>query len=158
MRRYLAYILFLSIFVICSGCVTLPHPEQMSLEVRDFELPMSVEAGSALVYVVRPEYFGGGVRFEVFLDGQDADSEMGYTRGSQHIYFFVSPGNHQIWSYAENWTAITVEVKEGDIIFLKQTPQVGLIMARNNFTLLDTIEGKYHVKNTSIGTIIKTHK
>ena len=128
-----------------TGCASLPSPDAMKAEVANFQLPKLPEAGKAIVYVVRPSPLGGLVRFNVFLDDQEAQSEMGYTRASQYIYFNVSPGDHKVYSKAENWAETLVSVKAGDVIFIEQELGVGIIMARNTLLKLEEIPGKYHV-------------
>lgn len=141
-----------------TGCASLPSPEAMKAEVAGFQLPKQPEAGKAIVYVVRPSSLGTLVRFNVFLNDQEANSEMGYTRGSQYIYFSVAPGSHKVFSKAENWAEQLVDVKAGDVVFIQQEAQMGVIMARNSLMRLDPVTGTYHVKNTERGTIIKTDK
>lgn len=140
------------------GCASVPSPEAMRAEVAGFTLPKAPEPGKAIVYVVRPSALGTLIRFNVFLNDQEAQSEMGYTRGNQYIYFSVPPGNHKVLSKAENWAEQLLNVKAGDVIFIQQDPQMGIIMARNALLQLDEVTGKYHVKNTTVGTIIKTDK
>lgn len=141
-----------------SGCTTLPTPEAMRAATATYNLPQLPLPGKAIVYVVRPNVLGGFVRFNVFVDNQEATSEMGYTRASQYIYFNLAPGEHKIYSKAENWAETLVSAKAGDIIFIQQEPSTGIIMARNTIFKLDDYEGKYHVKTLAIGTIIKTDK
>ena len=141
-----------------SGCTTLPSPEKMAAELEGYSLPKQNETSDSLIYVVRPSSVGTIVRFNVFLDDKDASSEMGYTRGSQYIYFFAEPGQHTIFSKAENWAEVIVEVKAGETIFLKQDASIGIVMARNNIGIIQDLEGKYYVKNSSLGTIIKERK
>lgn len=43
---------------------------------------------------MRPSSLGGLIRFNAFLNDQEENSEMGYARGSQYIYFSVPPGDH----------------------------------------------------------------
>ena len=141
-----------------SGCATLPSPEQMKAEVADYQLPKKPDADKALVYVVRPSGLGGLIRFNVFLNDQEAGSEMGYTRASEYIHFHVPAGSHRIFSKAENWAEIQVSARAGDIMFIRQDPTLGIIMARNNIVLVEDYEGKYHVKTLKLGTILKTDK
>jgi hypothetical protein len=150
-------ILVLAMFVFF-GCATLPRPEEMKAEVATYQLPKLPEEGKAIVYVVRPSSLGTLIRFNVFIDNQEPESEMGYTRGAQYIYFNLAPGDHQILSKAENWAEANVSAKAGDIIFIQQEPSMGIIMARNSIFKLQDYEGKYHVKHLSLGTIIKTDK
>ena len=140
------------------GCATLPPPAEMKADIQGFELPKLPEAGKAMVYVVRPSSIGGLIRFNVFVDDQEAESEMGWTRGAQYIYFNLLPGDHQILSKAENWAEINVTAKEGDIIFIQQEPSMGIIMARNSLIRAQDYEGRYHVKHLTVGEVIKTDK
>ncbi len=151
------------LFLICTtvffvGCASLPSPDVMKAEVADYKLPKLPEDGKAIVYVVRPSGLGGLIRFNVFVDDEEPDSEMGYTRSSQYIYFNLEPGEHKILSKAENWAETTVSANENDIIFIRQDPAIGIIMARNSLFRLQDYEGKYHVKTLKLGTIIKTDK
>lgn len=143
---------------VLGGCASLPSPEAMRAEVAAYQLPQMPAAGKAMVYVVRPAPMGGLVRFNVFLNDQEEKSEMGYTRSSQYIYFNVPPGDHKIYSKAENWAEIAVSAKAGEVIFIQQELAMGIIMARNNLVKLDEVTGKYHVKTLTLGTIHKTDK
>jgi hypothetical protein len=141
-----------------SGCANLPSPDGMKSEVAKYQLPKTPEPGKAIVYVVRPSGLGGLIRFNVFVDDQEAASEVGYTRSSQYIYFNLSPGEHKILSKAENWAETLVNAQAGDIIFIQQEPTMGLIMARNNIFKIEDYVGKYHVKSLTMGTILKSEK
>ena len=130
----------------------------MRNEVASFTLPKLPEEDKAVVYMVRPSGLGGLVRFNVFVDDQEAQSEMGYTRSSQYIWFNLAPGSRKIHSKAENWAETVVEAKAGDIIFIEQEPGMGIIMARNSLKSIDEVTGKYHVKTLTLGTLIKADK
>jgi hypothetical protein len=154
---------FVTVFVaavvsLLTGCATLPTPEVMRAETANFQLPKLPPDGKAIVYVVRPSGLGGLIRFNVFVGDQEAASEMGFTRGSQYIYFNLTPGDHKIYSKAENWAETQVSVKAGDIVFIEQEPSMGLIMARNAIAKIEDYKGKYHVKMLTVGTITKTDK
>ena len=146
------------VFFVLFGCATLPRPDEMKAAIATYQLPKLPEEGKAIVYVVRPSSLGTVIRFNVFIDNQEPESEMGYTRGTQYIYFNLTPGDHQILSKAENWAETNVSAKVGDIIFIQQEPSMGIIMARNSIFKLQDYEGKYHVKNLTLGTIIKTDR
>ncbi|MDT7836030.1 DUF2846 domain-containing protein [Aquabacterium sp. OR-4] len=156
-RRHVS-ILLLAAAALASGCASLPSPEVMKKEIASFQLPKLPEEGQAIVYVVRPSPLGTLVRFNVFLDDQEASSEMGYTRGSQYIYFNLKPGDHKIYSKAENWAESLVSVKAGEVIFIQQDTTMGVVMARNALQQLEEVTGKYQVKMATVGTILKTDK
>lgn len=149
-------ILLVTMFLV--GCASLPTAQEMRSDVVDYQLPKLPEEGKAIVYVVRPSSLGGLIRFNVFVDDQQPESEMGYTRGNQYIYFTVDPGEHQILSKAENWAETNVTANSGDIIYIHQDPKMGILMARNSLFKLQAYEGKYHVKHLKAGTIIKQDK
>ncbi len=141
-----------------AGCATLPPPEKMKAEVATFQLPKLPPPDTAIVYVVRPSSLGGLVRFNVFLDDEQAASEMGFTRGSQYIHFNVAPGKRRLYSKAETAAEIEIDAKAGDILFIQQEPSIGIIMARNNLMKLEELPGKYHVKTLTLGTVLKMDK
>ncbi len=143
---------------VVTGCASLPSPEVMKAETATYQLPKLPEQGKAIVYIVRPSSVGGLIRFNVFVDDQEAPSEMGFTRGSQYIYFNLLPGEHKIYSKAENWAEMLVTANPGDIIFIQQDASMGILMARNNLFKLEDYQGKYHVKTLTVGTIIKSDK
>lgn len=137
-----------------TGCAAkAPSAANIQTELQGFELPQQPSANEGMVYVVRPEMTGTLVRFNVFLNDQESESEVGHTRGSQHIYFPVEPGQHTVHSKAENWASIDVDVAPGETVFIRQHAKMGLVMARNTLSLLEAMEGEYFVKETSPGTM-----
>jgi hypothetical protein len=158
MRRPLTAILTALTLATLAGCASLPSPDLMKAETATFQLPKLPDPGKAMVYVVRPTALGGVIRFNVFVDDQEAASEMGFTRGNQYIYFHVNPGTRKIFSKAENWAEAEITVKAGDIVYIQQFPTMGFIMARNDIQKVEEYQGKYHVKTLSIGTIHKIDK
>ncbi len=145
--------------LLLSGCTTpLPPQSQMQREIESHQLPHKPSAANSVVYVVRPSSMGAAVRFNVFLDDQDPKSEMGYNRGGQYIYFSVEPGAHKIFSVAENTPELAFDIKPGEIIYIQQRTYPGVLMARNDLSILPPTEGQWRVKTLSQGTIIKTSK
>jgi hypothetical protein len=157
-KRMFGIFFFIFFAISLFGCATLPTTSEMKAEIVNYQLPQLPQEGKAIVYVVRPSQLGTLVRFNVFLDDQEDNSEMGYTRGAQYIYFTVAPGGHKVYSKAENWAELDINATPGEVMFIQQDPVMGLIMARNNIIRLDDVTGKYHVKTLSVGTIIKTEK
>ena len=123
--------LLFAIAVFFQGCATLPSNEQMRAETAGFQLPRLPSSGKALVYVVRPSGIGGLVRFNVFVDNQADEAEVGYTRGGQYIYFGVDPGSRKISSKAENW-AVATQNKDAFTLLLNQA--IALSKGQNDLT------------------------
>jgi hypothetical protein len=125
----------------------------MIQEAGEYELPGPREAGKAMVYVVRPSSVGALIRFNVYVGEFTDEFEAGSTRGNQHLYFTASPGELKVFSQAENKAEIPLVLKADSTYFIRQDAKMGIIMARNSLTLVDSVEGKYHVKKTGPGTI-----
>ena len=141
-----------------TGCATAPTGDALKTAVSGYQLPKSPDTGKAIVYVVRPDFLGNLVRFNVFVDDQNETSEVGYNRGKQYIYFNLEPGEHKIFSKAENWADLGVSAHAGEVLYVKQEPSMGLIMARNSLLLLDENQGKYFVKTSTLGTLERKEK
>lgn len=137
------------------NCASLPTKEKMQAEVAGYELPAKPDKAKALIFIVRPSSAGALIAFNVFLDNTESASEMGYNRGSGFIYFYAKPGMHKIFSKAENTADLELNTVAGGVYFIRQDVEMGLIMARNSLVGIDELEGKYHMKNTSVGTIIR---
>lgn len=147
-------LLAMLVLVLVTGCAAkAPSSANMQADLQGYTLPQQPAADEGMVYVVRPEMVGTLVRFNVFLDDKADTSEVGYNRGNQHIYFPVEPGQHTVYSKAENWASIDINVEPGNTVFLRQHPKMGLMMARNTLSLLDELEGTYFIKETGLGTL-----
>ena len=156
-KLYTAIVLLLGLLL--GGCTTpLPPQAQMQRDIESHQLPLKPTAANSVVYVVRPSSLGTAVRFNVFLDDQDPASEMGYNRGGQYIYFSTTPGSHKIFSVAENTPELAFDIKAGEVIYIQQKVYPGIIMARNDLSILPATEGQWRVKTLSLGTIIKNQK
>jgi len=131
-------------------------PASTQRAIRETVLPVKAKAGYALIYVARPSNEATLVKFNVFLDNQNADAEMGYTEAAQYIYFYVKPGQHRIWSKAENWAELVISAKPGEVIFLRQNPETGYVISRNSLSKVNQKQGAQDVKKTSPGTMLKT--
>ncbi len=144
--------------LILVGCASAPSPEIMQADIVGYSLPITVNPERAVVVVTRPSSLGTLIRFNVFLDDQEENSEMGYTRGAEYIWFHVAPGDHMISSKAENWAQVMIKANAGDTVFIHQEPSMGFIMARNTLQQIQNYQGVYEVKHTTQGTILRSEK
>jgi hypothetical protein len=101
-----------------------------------------VEAGKALVYVIRPQFAGKAVRVWTFVD----KDPVVVTHGKQGSYVYVDPGKHIIWSKAENVDASEMELEAGEAYYVQQKVKVGFNKARSKVIILSEAEGKELIK------------
>lgn len=147
MKFFLKIIIGLS-FLLFVGCATkIPSSDIMKDNVADFELPHTPEEGKALIYIARPSSYGGLMRFNIYLDGQENENIVGHTKGKKYICLSVEAGSHEIFSKAENWAQLPLILVEGDILYLQQNVQMGFFSARNSLNIVPEYQGKYWVKN-----------
>ena len=145
-------------FLIVLGCAAdlpkpyLQEPGEMKNQVAGYQLPKLPEKGKAIIYIVRPSPWGVQHAYHLFLNSKEPDAEMGSTMPKQYVYFDIIPGEHKIFSKAENWAEIDVAAKEGDVIFIQQEPALGVIKTKNKLLILQDDEGKYYVKSLTKGT------
>jgi hypothetical protein len=138
-----------------TGCAGVTR-QDMLRETEDFDLPGAREPGKASVYIVRPSAVGALIRFNVFVGKLDVDTlEAGFTRGNQYLHFNVGPGHKTLYSVAENTASMSLGFHPDSTYFIRQDAQMGFVMARNALVLVDSVEGKYYVKKTSLGTIMR---
>jgi len=150
--RLILVLIFIATF---SGCASTITPDEMKAAIKGFSLPAIPDVGKAVVYIVRPSKMAGKESFEVYVDNKNIKSAIGYTKGSQYIYFSIEPGRHVILSRAENWAEKTINVNAGDIIYIQQVPERGAQMAKNSLYAPFDYQGKYYVKTLKLGTLIR---
>ncbi len=139
----------------CNGCTSLPQvpsTEKVNAAIERFELPHSPKEGKALVYVIRPSWVLGLVRFSVYVDSKDEASRKGHNRTRQYIHFDLEPGEHTVFSRASNWSEITVTANAGETLFIEQEHNA---FVTNKLIHLSEEAGRYRVKNAKPGTIYR---
>jgi hypothetical protein len=147
----------LALAALFAACAPVSNPDMLK-EIEGFDLPGAKDnqPGMAAVYVSRPSSVGGLVRFNVFAENADIDSlEAGYNKAGQHIWFSINPGRHRLLSVAENVAEVELDFKADSTYFFRQDPGPGFLMARNDLVTTDSVEGKYLVKTTKPGTMLR---
>ncbi len=155
MKKISLLIIYAAVYIF-SGCASEPSIREMQNESRNYILPETAENNSSIVYVIRPWAFRGGLgRYNVYLDDQEKNSEVGYTKNGRFIYFSVTPGMHIVYSKADNWDSVSIKADPGENVFIKLRPVWGYLLGGCELEIISEIEGKYLVKNSRKGTINK---
>lgn len=148
--------------IILGGCASDPWPsaELMKAETATYQLPKLPANGKATVYVVIPSRDVRGTPLNIFLDDLEDSSEMGHVKFGQYIYFNILPGAHKVF-YGKSGNApaeTLVLAKAGDTIFIMVEPS-GNMLGRDHYAYsIEPYAGKYYVKASQVGTIIKMEK
>jgi hypothetical protein len=135
MKKIMFAFYALVFLILFGGCSAV---QKATIEADAQAKTITVPADKALVYIVRPSPFGLAIRFNVNCDG----SYVGATGGQRFIYTYQNPGVHEFTSKSENTAKLSVDLAAGQIYYIEQIPQMGIIMARNKLNLLDEVTGK----------------
>ncbi|MBU1214043.1 MAG: DUF2846 domain-containing protein, partial [Gammaproteobacteria bacterium] len=149
------YSLAFVLAVLLAGCASsLPPPDVMRAETANYQLPRSPAEGKALVYVVFDEDDYDMAWFDVFLDGQQTVARVGRNHGGQYFFFEMTPGEHTLYSKGEKWAELSVSAGAGEVIFVRQELEFGMLAAKVNLSRLDEVVGKYHVSKLKPGVAV----
>ena len=96
------------------------------------------ENQTARIYVLRPSVYGSAIKMKVYSN----DKLVGITGGKGYLCWEVKAGQCSIQTNAENKDYFTINAKPGATYYLKQTPKMGVVMARVQLELLQEDEGK----------------
>ena len=118
----------LFLLILLSGCISatqyVPFPDQK--KVVD-------DPTKGRIYVFRPTHFG----FAVPMDIIDNGTPIGKTYGHSYLSWEREPGRTNLVGKAETEETLPVFVKEGERIYIKQSVEMGIIMARNSLSPID---------------------
>jgi hypothetical protein len=135
MKKISSLLFGITLVFLLAGCSAV---QKATVEADAQAKTLSAPTGKALVYIVRPSPFGLAIRFNVLCDG----TQIGATGGQRFIYTYQNAGRHEITSKGENTAKLEINLSAGEIYYIEQIPQMGLIKARNKLVLLDEASGK----------------
>lgn len=144
-KKLLSVILFVGIVVFFSGCAaTSKAPEGKSSEAKTFEAP--ADRGSVFIYRTG-RAVGAAVQLKVKVNNKDA----GGTGPGTFFRWDLKPGTYTFASStAESSAVVKLEVKTGEIYFLRQDARFGLDSGRVTLVEVDDKKGKKEVKNCKL--------
>ncbi|MDY0005000.1 MAG: DUF2846 domain-containing protein [Polyangia bacterium] len=129
--------------VLCSACpATVAAPSGLDVIARNLSPP----PGHALLYVIRPEFMGQAVRFDVLVNG----TWIGATGGFRYLFTYLRPGHYLIQSRAENVAELRLTVRAGQIYFVEQRPRMGIFMPGNDLVLMPEAVGRRKMRLCSL--------
>lgn len=105
-------------------------------------------ADQALVYIVRPTGYGGGIQSKVAVDGV----WRGVNKGKNYFFFTLEPGEHFFCSKSENRSVMALTVEAGKTYYIQQKIRMGFNKARNRLEVIDEAEGKKALREARLST------
>ena len=119
-------------------------PEQQSVEAMEFQAP----EGRGTVYLYRTgRAVGAAGQLLVKVNGQDA----GGTGPGTFFKWDVKPGIYTfLSSTAESSVTVQLDVKAGEVYFIRQDARIGLSAGRVTMKQVDSAQGMTEVKNCKL--------
>ena len=135
------------LLVVClGGCGSIPLASyEDDLRVKR----SSVKPDKAHIYVYRNESLGFAVPMTVAVDGRAS----GRTVAQTYVMWEVDPGPHEITSYAEDKSAVSINAEPGKAYFVWQEVKVGLWKARSLLHAVDEETGRKSVAGCRLGQV-----
>lgn len=140
-RRLLAGLLpALGLILACLGScsATVAAPPRLDGIAKALAPP----PGHALLYVIRPEFMGQAMRFDVLVNG----TWIGATGGFRYVFTYLKPGHYLIQSRAENIAELRLSVQAGGVYFVEQRPLMGMFGPQNTLDLLPEELGRRRIR------------
>lgn len=134
-----AIILLLLLFLtFLSGCATLGPVYQKTETIPE---------GKGLVYIYRPNSFiGGGVSYDVKV----GETVITTLHNGGYYPYFSEPGEIEFWAKTESRSAVTLDVRPGDIQFIKGTVGVGFFVGRPHLIVVPYDAGVEEIKDCKL--------
>lgn len=115
------------------GCATtyqsVPLPD-LNKEIENPEM--------GRIYVVRPSGFGSGISMSIM----DNDRKIGETGPNGFLCWERERGKAEIVGKAENTSKVSLDVNSGNVYYIHQHVQLGLLFARNKLEVVDKEKGE----------------
>lgn len=112
-----------------------------------FQPVANVPADKALVYIYRPNKFvGGGAYYTVRAN----DKPITKLYNGGYYPYIANPGELQISAKTESTSSVTLDLRPGDIQYVKGMIGVGFLMGRPNLTLVDAAVGGAEIKECKL--------
>jgi hypothetical protein len=107
----------------------------------------TIPEGKGLVYLYRPgAFFGGGISYDVKV-GDNVITTL-YPGG--YYPYFSNPGEIEFWGKTEARTAVTLDVKPGQIYYVKGTVGIGILVGRPHLIVVPPEEAEQEITDCKL--------
>lgn len=96
----------------------------------------------ARIYVLRPTIVGGAISMTITDNGQN----IGKTGGKGYLCWDRQPGKAEICGKAENESKVTIDVVAGQVYYIHQHVEMGIVLPRNKLEVVSAERGQELLK------------
>mgnify|MGYP000046798434 CR=1 FL=1 len=106
------------------------------------QIPQPEEGKAQIVFYRKKKMSGAAIKFNI----QDSERVYGDLKNGDVLTISVNPGEHTFYSKVFREDAITLNVEEGKVYYVKTTIRVGYYAGRPKFDLVDEKTGQKYLK------------
>ena len=114
---------------------------------RQFEPAAAVPSDKATVYVYRPSRFAGAAAFFTVNAGEKPIAKL-YNGG--YFAYTATPGELELWAATESKSSVTLDLKAGDVKYVKGTIGIGFLIGRPNLTVVEPAIAQDEIKECKL--------
>jgi hypothetical protein len=130
-RISIAIVLLAALLV--AGCATLGPA---------FQKVDKIPEGVGLIYIYREsEFIGGGVNYDVKV----GETVITTLHNGGYYPYFAKPGEVELWARTETKSAVTVDVKAGEVYYVKGEVGVGFFVGRPHLRVVPREKGEKEI-------------
>lgn len=100
----------------------------------------------AALYIYRNESLRSAVPVAVEIDGKP----FGSTAAKTYLYIELEPGKHTVTSKAENTDMLEINMEGGELYYIWQEVNAGVLSVRTKLHVVDAAQGKKGVRESQL--------
>jgi hypothetical protein len=117
--------------VVLAGCAT----------GEPFKKLETIPTGKAVIYIYRPSMIGAAIVYDV----KRGDKVIITTKARGYYPYVSDPGEVELWAQTESKASITLDVKAGEVYYVKASVSVGLLVGRPRLNLVSALEAEEEI-------------
>ena len=116
-----------------------------------YEAAAQAPAGKGLVYIYRPgKFMGGGVVFDVHAGPKAENHAVVALQSGGYFPYYAEPGELELWSKTESTSSVTVDVKAGEMAYVRGSVGVGFFVGRPSLEVVDRSTGEREIRECKL--------
>ncbi|HEV8642485.1 MAG TPA: DUF2846 domain-containing protein [Methylomirabilota bacterium] len=101
----------------------------------------TIPSGKAVIYIYRPSALGPAVQYDV----KRGDTVITTMKAQGYYPYITDPGEVELWAETESKASVTLDVKPGEVYFVKAGIGMGFFVGRPRLQVVPREEGEKEI-------------
>jgi len=101
----------------------------------------TIPPGKAVIYIYRPSFMGAAIVYDV----KRGDDVIITTKARGYYPYVTDPGEVELWARTESKASVTLDVKAGEVYYVKAGVGVGLLAGRPRLNVVLASEAEEEI-------------